>query len=278
MFETDSTADNVQPDEGQGSEGTSGGSPYADYLSRIPEEYRGEVEPVFQDWDRNVTRRFQEASEYRKQWEPYESLREQDPQYWQEARAFAEAARNDPAALREWLDQNHGRPEAPQPAQPEADPYAPYDPNAELKQLLESQLSPLQEQLQGLTQWQQQQIEQAQLREAQRSADSAIDDLMQKHQDAIPEPLRENFKEIISRFSLPFAEEGGSAAQAVERGWQEYQQMVNQIEKATLQAKVDAPAPAEGGGLPDVSPEKTAWGKETTAAALEAWRAMNRRA
>src|ERR1035437_4068795 len=60
----------VQPPEGQGDQSNS--SPYAEYLVRLPEEVRGDVEPVFRDWDAQTTRKFQDAAEYRKQWEPLE--------------------------------------------------------------------------------------------------------------------------------------------------------------------------------------------------------------
>ena len=40
------------------------------------------------------------------------------------------------------------------------------------------------------------------------------------------------------------------------RAWEDLQRMRNEIEKQALQKKVGAPDPAEGGGVPDVSPDK----------------------
>src|ERR1035437_4782758 len=69
----------VQPPEGQGDQSNS--SPYAEYLDRLPEEVRGDVEPVFRDWDAQTTRKFQDAAKYRKQWEPLEQtgVSQRDP-------------------------------------------------------------------------------------------------------------------------------------------------------------------------------------------------------
>lgn len=76
----------VQPPEGQGDptpipqDGTAGpgqglSSEQGLYdLSSVPEEYRSHVERIAKDIDRNVQKKLQEHSEYRKGWEPYESL------------------------------------------------------------------------------------------------------------------------------------------------------------------------------------------------------------
>jgi hypothetical protein len=45
-----------------------------EYLDRLPEEMRGDVEPIFKEWDANVTKRFQEAAEFRKTMEPLSDL------------------------------------------------------------------------------------------------------------------------------------------------------------------------------------------------------------
>lgn len=108
------TEDGVQP-EGQGA---ASGSPYGEYLSRIPEEQRGVVEPVFKDWDANVTRRFQEASEFRRQWEPYGDLglTEYDPGYLQQLLQLGQLF-NDQDSYKEWLQlqaQEAGLLEAPE--------------------------------------------------------------------------------------------------------------------------------------------------------------------
>lgn len=55
-------ADNID----QGQDGTVDGDVnpmYQEYLEQIPEDYRDQVQEVFQDWDKNVTQRFQAISE-----------------------------------------------------------------------------------------------------------------------------------------------------------------------------------------------------------------------
>jgi hypothetical protein len=269
-------ADDAQPTtEGQGNEGnTGGGSPWADLLSLAPEDHRGTFEERFREWDANYTRTSQEASQYRSQWQPFEQagLNQYDPQQLAEHLQMLQ----DPDAVRAWVEQTYGAPPQPEPAPEPFDPYAP-DPNAQLEQLLQRQLQPLQAQVEQFSQWREQQEAQAREQAARESTTQAIAELQSKHEADIPDALKENFQELISRFSLPYAEEGGSAQQAIERGWQDFQNMVNQIEKAALQAKVDAPSPAEGGGMADVSPDKLKWGKQVQDTALEALRSMNQR-
>lgn len=49
-------------------------APYADYLEQVPETVRPLVEPTFQEWDKNVTQRFQELHS---QWEPWKEVADQ---------------------------------------------------------------------------------------------------------------------------------------------------------------------------------------------------------
>src|SRR4051812_42386476 len=72
-------------------------------LSGVPESVRAQVESLLKEYDGNVTRKFQEAAEYRKQWEPYGELgiTDVDPTELSDLMAFREIA-SDPEAFKEW--------------------------------------------------------------------------------------------------------------------------------------------------------------------------------
>lgn len=93
----------VQPTEGQGAADT--GSGLYD-LSSVPEHLRATVEPIFKQWDANVTRKFQEHSEFRKGYEPYEQLgiRDVDPEELRELLEFRQIA-SDQDAFKAWYEE-----------------------------------------------------------------------------------------------------------------------------------------------------------------------------
>lgn len=275
----DESTEGVQPDEGQGAQASD--SPYADYLNRLPEEVRGDVEPVFRDWDANVTKRFQEASEYRKQWEPYEStgVHQQTPEEIQWALQVAEAAKSNPQALREYLDQTFGPVQAQQieqAAQQDNLTFDQFDPNAQLEQLLSSKLGPIEQQLQQFSQWQTQQQQEAEHNRIQSAIDTEIGKLKEEHADRLPEPVKEQFEDIIERFGMKYATPGADPASVVSKAWADFEALQNQLERATLQAKADAPSAAESGGVADGSPDKIHNMKEAGVKALEILQAQHR--
>lgn len=100
---------NVQPlflleeDAGGGQGGGEGDTDGLFDLSSVPEDYRPYVEPHLKDIQRNVNQKFQDNANYRKQWEPYESLgiNDYDPEDLQGLLQFAEIA-NNPETFKEW--------------------------------------------------------------------------------------------------------------------------------------------------------------------------------
>jgi hypothetical protein len=271
-------AEDVQPDEGQGGGGESA-APYQEWLDRIPEEVREDVEPVFKEWDANVTRRFQENSQYREQWSPYEELgvNKLSPDEVQWALDFRQAAVENPQAVKEWYEQfaqaNNlvEQAVAPEPAETTFDQY---DPNAQLEQLLKSQLEPLQKQLQEQAQWREQQEFSQRKAEADRFIEGQMSELRSKHPDAFADTSDYGAEKMIDRFIGPYIE--SDPQHAVQRAFADYQALVNQVEKAALQVKADAPAPAETGGPPDVTPEKFSRIDDVKNEAIEFLRNSNR--
>ena len=90
--------------DGQGQVGASDNANglYPD-LSGVPDGVRSQVEALLKEYDGNVTRKFQEAAEFRKQWEPYSErgLNDVDPSELSDLLAFREIA-SDPESFAEW--------------------------------------------------------------------------------------------------------------------------------------------------------------------------------
>lgn len=255
MSYTEPQADEGQP-TGQADGGETGGQPYADYLNRVPEEVRGDIEPVFADWNRNVNSQFEQHASYRKQWEPYEStgIRDQTPEQIQWALQVANAAQNDPASLRAWLDENHPAPADPAPAQPQQEfgTYDQYDPNAQFKQMLE----PIQQQMQQMNdRWQEFQNQTA-LERLSATLEAEIAAAKQSEAArALPADVLKNFEGYMETFGMQHASAGSDPKQVVAKAFADLQALGNQFGTAALQQKVDQPAPAVSGDVADGSVE-----------------------
>ena len=272
MSYTEPTADGGQPQQGQ-AEPAAGDQPYADYLARVPEEVRGDIQPIFHEWNANVNRRFEDAASYRKQWEPYEQAGIN--QYPAETLKWALDTLQNPQQAREWLDQQYG-PVAPQEAPQEpVDPYGYQDPNAQLQELLQKQLSPLQQQIEQITQWRQEQEQQAMQQQINDAIYAEIDRLHGEHKASLPEGLqkREAFADLIDRFGGPHAVPGADPVQVVQKAWADFQALSNQLSTAALQTKVDQPATPVTGGAPAGAPESPKTLAEANKIALAQWRA-----
>jgi hypothetical protein len=251
----------VQPPEGQGDQSNS--SPYAEYLDRLPEEVRGDVEPVFRDWDAQTTRKFQDAAEYRKQWEPLEQtgVSQRDPAEVQWAMQFVDALQN-PSAIKEWFDeyaQQNGltAKEQQQLEQEYVDPTV----ESLVEQRLAAQLGPVANQLQELTEWRQAQEFGRAEAQAMAQIRTVVDELKAKHGDEFNEQMVEK---LLPQYIQ------SDPQHAVERAFADWQQMLADVQKQTLQSKVDQPAGAESGGSAVGSPEPPVKGEALKMAAAQA--------
>ncbi len=63
----------------------------------------------------------------------------------------------------------------------------------------------------------------------------------------------EETREILNTLAGRYIE--SDPMNAIPRGWQDYQKLINSVEKNALNGKVNQPAPAESGGIPSVTPE-----------------------
>lgn len=80
---------------------------YAEHLNKIPEGFRGVVEPIFKEWDQNVNRRFEQVHS---KYDPYKPFVESqtDPQLLRSALDFYEMTARDPRQVYEALAQHLG--------------------------------------------------------------------------------------------------------------------------------------------------------------------------
>jgi hypothetical protein len=88
---------------------TTGGSnpAYSEYLNKIPEGFRGVVEPIFKEWDQGVNRRFEQVHS---RYEPYKPFVESqtDPELLRSALDFYNQTAQDPRRIYEALAQHLG--------------------------------------------------------------------------------------------------------------------------------------------------------------------------
>lgn len=263
----------VQPEpatqpEGQG--GEPGGAPFQEYLDRIPEEHRALVEPVFREWDGNVTKRFQEHAQQLSQWEPYEQigLTQYEPDTIARLVAFAEEI-STPEAYLAWL-QEQAKAAGLLQAEPAVAPAAgELDPS--IVGAVEQLLSPLQQAVEGLVGWQQQQQEWQQQQElssyqqeAQAEYAAAYAELQEQHGE-IPAEALERFADRYVGTCDP--------REVVQKAFADYQAFVAQVEQGVFTRKLDAPAPPQTGGAtppPTTAPESLADAHAAAATRLRA--------
>lgn len=261
----------VQPDEGQGEQAQSD-APWAQYLEGIPDEAREPVEEAFRKWDSDTTKKFQDASEYRNGWKPFEELgvNQRDPEEVKWALDMLEAAKTNPHGVAEWYQgyaQQHGLSPAEQKAQEEEQWVDPTVQSA-VDQRMQEQLGPMSQQLGQLTEWQQQQQQAYQQQQAMAQVQQAWNDVKQKAGDDFVDSRVEMF--------LGNHLDKTDPRQAIEAALNDWVSVRNQIEKDALQGKADTPPGAESGGSPDGSPEPVNSLQRASELALEQLRGNNR--
>lgn len=271
----DEVTEAVQPDEVEGQGGEGHEAPYADYLNRIPEDVRDEVEPIFKEWDANTTRRFQEHSEYRKQWEPLEQtgISQLSPEEAQWLVQFRQAL-DDPQSVKQWYDsyaREYGLQEQ-QAAQPQAETAPTVDEflapdTQQLQALLKQELSPIQEQMQHMAEWRDQQEYAGRVAEAEQFVQGQLKELESQHPQ---EFNREAIEKLVPNYI------NSNPREAVNLAFADWQKIRAQIERDYAQGKADQPPPAESGGVAAATPDMPKTLAEANAQALEQIRNMHR--
>jgi hypothetical protein len=242
----------VQPEAVETSEGQ-GAAPYSEYLDRLPEDIRGDVEPIFKDWDANVTKKFQEAAEFRKQWEPFSDLGLNDVprEEVENLLALRELAANDPEQFDAWLADTAKERGLIEALEDE-------DPFADESDSLDERLNPLQSELEQLKAWKEEQEYEARVSEAMKVVEQQVDEAAAKHPD-VP-------KELAEQFLASFAE--SDPENAVGLAYEAAEKWMAQIQQGMVTDKLGQPEAAEQGQKVDGSPERITSFAEASQAAL----------
>lgn len=244
------TQEAQQPTEGQ--EGYQGSDLYRSVLEKIPEDLRPQVEGTLKEWDRGVTKRFQEAAELRKQLEQFQELgvTDMDREDLEAAVGLVKLAAEDPDAFDEWLlsvavERGLIDPDALVDQQQLVEPDTEngvagdgVDIEERVQQLLEEKLSPFQEYLA------QQEYERS-VAEAERLIDEKLAELRERHGDFDEEAIL-----VIANGIL--AQNPQAGPQAIEDAFNMFSKLSAQGQQKLLEQSQNQPAPAERGGAPNV--------------------------
>lgn len=255
-------SDDVQPvaPEGQGADTTDSG--YAQYLDSVAPEIREQVEPLFKEFDGNVTKKFQEHAEYRKGWAPYEEIgvNELEPEQLKGLLDFANLAK-DPEQFSEWwkaagdemgLFDKFGGQEDPELEL--EDDLSPEKIQELVNKQVAERLGPVEQTLQQ----QQQESKAAQANAEVADAMKAIrsDNASFFEGDA---EQQKTVEQGIARLAYSYTDDNAlSPAEMIQKGFADYREMVGQGEKSLFADKSKQPPPPEGEGGADTSPEKIA--------------------
>jgi hypothetical protein len=258
--------DDVQPQEGQG------GHPWDQYLESIPEDAREAASEAFRQMDANATRKFQEAAEYRKAWEPFETLgvKDRDPEVVGWALELADAAINNPQSFAEWYGryaQEHGLQAANEAVQQAEQEVGYIDPAVQqlVERTIQQALNPIASQLSDVVEWRDTRTAEERKAEEMRNIRSQLDALKEKHPDEYDEDLIEMF---IPRHM------GDDPKNAVQKAFDDVIAVRAKAQRDWVTEKVNQPAAAISGGTvsgtPDPPPKGQAlkWASEQALAQL----------
>jgi hypothetical protein len=216
--------ESVQPEvvtEGQGA------APYSEYLDRLPEEIRGDVEPIFQEWDSNVTKRFQEAAEFRESMKPYQDLGiDQVPtDELQNLIALRDIAENSPEQFDEWLRATATE----RGLLDQTEPFEDYE--------TDDRLSPLEQKIQAMEARFEQQEMEGRIAEAKKTIEAQMNEQSEKFPD-VP-------RELVEQFLATFAE--SDPHNAVSLAYDAANKWIAQIQQQMVESKLKQPEAAEQG-------------------------------
>ncbi len=252
----------VQP-EGQGSESTDALGDFYD-LNSVPEEQRQFVEPILKDVQSNVNKKIEQLNS---QWKPYQELgvNEIDPALMEELVNIAQIA-DDEEALQEWWNQLGT--ERGWNAQTdtgdledvdlEDDDITPEDIEqfqAAIQEAIDSRTAPLYE------------------REAQREQEQMVaeaDQQIGQQLDALKKEHGEFNEKAVCKLAL-----GYDGEDAIQKGFEEYQSLIQDAQNGVFESKGNAPAPPEGPGSADTSAPRITSFADAKAAAIQRMKQAN---
>lgn len=261
----------VQPENnyGQGVETSQESSPLDELydLSNVPDEQRPHIEPILQDVQRNVNSKFEQAADYRKQWEPYEELgvTDVDPALMEELIAIAQIA-DDEDALREWwqgLGSERGWTEDDFDSDDDFDFEDDDDFSTDdLQKLQESIEKAIEAKTAPLFEKEREREQERLLAEADREISAKLDQLKSEY--------GEFDEQAVCKLALSY-----DGDDAIEKGFEDYKNLIKSAQDGVFESKSDAPAPPEGSGVADTTPADITSFADAKQAAVERIKANN---
>lgn len=238
-------ADDVQSPEGdQGVEAS--GSGYAQYLDSVAPEIREQVEPLFKEFDGSVTKKFQEAAEYKKGWADYEEagIKDVPAETLKELLAFAQMAQ-DEGQFNDWLKSQATERGLMGEAEDDlglddVDEMSPEKIQELIAEKVSEALKPIEERTQ---QQEQERLEQ----EASQEITSQLEAIRKDNPN-----LPEGAENAIVRLAYSYADEDKDP---IAKGFAEYQELIGQGEKSLFTDKANQPQSPEGPGAASTAPE-----------------------
>lgn len=233
-------ADDAQPVEGQGDEGS--GGLFDAYLSDVPEDGREKVESYLKDASKQVESKLAEAAEIRKTWEPYKDAldpQQYPPEQLSELLAWHQQVTSSDEAYQQWLS-NAAKEAGLTPA--EADALEEAEEQGDLsreevqkliEEAAEQRVAPLREEL---TQFQTEQAVNAE----ESKIRTRIDELQQEHKVTLTEAQKADVFELGAN---------DPDEDWVKVGWDRYMAIAANAQKTFVSEKANMPgAPVPSGG------------------------------
>lgn len=257
-------ADDVQPDQGQGTEAPTGGSQFDSYLSTVPDAARGAAEAWFKDTSKSLNEKLDEAAELQKTLGPYrevEALGQYQPDQLKELLAWHQRVTSSEDTYRQWLTEQAtaaGFTPAEEQALEDAEVQGDLT-REEVQKLIEersqAQVQPLEQQLNQL-------VEQQQI----ASTETEIRDTFATLEKEAGGKFSDEEKEAILELGI-----NESGDDWLKVGYGRWQKMVSQAQKAFVDGKAGGPgSPLTAGGSEAFKPT-TDW-SEAGKQARERWR------
>lgn len=240
--------------QGEGVASDSGSDGLYD-LESVPAELREHVSPILKNIEGNVTKRFQEAADFRKTWEPYADLGVSDvaPETMEQVLNWLEMT-NDPAQYRSWLEA-----QAQQAGLLQAGGAGNDDDDVDLggfEGLDEGQVMTREQFQKELEAFKAEQKAEHELTVAQQQTERELNARFDTlSQELGLSELEEDKRRVHENAIWAIAQSQYSGDQdPVGKAFADYKALIGQTETDLLRRKLNVPAPPEGGGgAPDTS-------------------------
>jgi hypothetical protein len=217
---------------------------HEEFVNSAPEELRDAAAELAPVWDQYVQGKFNEAAEFRKQYEPYaDSLQNLTPEDLQDYQAFKELSQ-DPQQLYQWhqnWDQQL-RSEHPELF----DSQGNYDGGVSQQAAVPPQLM---NEVAELREWKAQQEMAAQ----QQQVDSFIQGELNTIRTDNPNLSDQDMDDICALAARYVPAEGEPPQDLIQRGFRDFQNLIGRTERSFFDKKTSQPSPAQHGGRPSTA-------------------------